>query len=76
MCIVLVHFIFSSDPISTIISICCGQGNGSYKVTMDGETVAEGGQFGETYTKEFGQCSGGPAGKVEIMTDRFPCECP
>merc|ERR1711862_50140 len=35
--------------------ICCNYGSGSYKVTYNGAVVAEGGQFGQSETKEFGE---------------------
>jgi len=35
--------------------ICCTYGSGSYKVIYNGAVVAEGGQFGESETKEFGE---------------------
>lgn len=40
--------------------ICCGYGNGSYNVSVDGQTVASGGSFGSSETTNF--CiGGGPA---------------
>ena len=39
--------------------ICCGYGEGSYEVTLDGVSVASGGQFGGSATSSaFGLCTG------------------
>ena len=39
--------------------ICCDFGQGSYTVTYNGNTVAQGGQFGYDETSYFGQCTPG-----------------
>lgn len=33
--------------------ICCRYGNGSYELTIDGKTIASGGEFGSSESKEF-----------------------
>ena len=40
----------------TTDGICCGYGQGSYEITMGGNVVASGGQFGSQEIKEFGTC--------------------
>ncbi|MEL7422377.1 MAG: M43 family zinc metalloprotease [Bacteroidota bacterium] len=40
--------------------ICCAYGNGSYSVTVDGQTVASGGAFASSETTNF--CIGGSSG--------------
>merc|ERR1711933_105022 len=38
--------------------ICCGQGTGSYTVSVDDLPVASGGDFGQSQSKFFGECTG------------------
>jgi len=45
--------------------ICCGYGNGSYVVSVEGSTVASGGNFGSSETSNF--CTGG--GPAPTCTD-------
>ncbi|MDF1696117.1 MAG: zinc-dependent metalloprotease [Saprospiraceae bacterium] len=40
--------------------ICCGYGQGSYDISIGGQSVASGGAFGSTETKNF--CAGGGSG--------------
>jgi len=37
--------------------ICCGQGNGYYRVYIDNSLEVSGGQFGKEETKTFGDCA-------------------
>ncbi len=39
--------------------ICCSYGQGSYVITADGQTVASGGQFGQSESRNFSISSGG-----------------
>jgi len=40
--------------------ICCGYGQGGYKITVDGEVKAEGGDFGSSEVTTFGDCNAPP----------------
>merc|ERR1712176_1112109 len=40
--------------------ICCGYGQGSYSLTVDGSLVKSGGEFTSSDDYTFGSCSGGP----------------
>lgn len=40
--------------------ICCGYGNGFYEVTLNGDLVAEGGNFGSSESTTFGSCDPPP----------------
>ena len=40
--------------------MCCNYGNGSYKVTLDGLTIASGGEFTDLESTSFGSCVASP----------------
>jgi len=50
--------------------ICCNEGNGSYSLTLDGETLKQGGQFGESETVSFDV---GPPGPTSSPTQSPTC---
>ena len=58
--------------------ICCGYGQGAYSVEWDGAMVQAGGEFSNTESVSFGECSGeiDKTGSLEVLitTDQFPEE--
>merc|ERR1712157_297885 len=59
--------------------ICCGQGTGSYTVSVDDLPVASGGDFGQSQSKFFGECTGDVGSsdvtiRVDLQTDKFASE--
>ena len=50
--------------------ICCGYGDGSYEVTLNGELVASGGEFGSSETTTFGadDCDGPSPNCADAVT--------
>lgn len=37
--------------------LCCAYGDGSFELVLDGETIAQGSDFGANYTSYIGDCS-------------------
>ena len=54
--------------------ICCAYGEGSYSVTLDGEIVASGGDFGSSETTGFCAEDSLACVVVSIVTDNYPGE--
>lgn len=49
--------------------ICCGYGNGSYTLSVDGTVIASGGEFGSVESTEFNCPSGGACSNPVLLTE-------
>ena len=56
--------------------ICCGQGQGLYTLMFNAEVIADGGNFGETFTKTWGSCDPPPTEPLMKAPSPSPTGCP
>ena len=55
--------------------MCCGYGNGSYSLTLDGESIQSGGEFGSYDSAIFGNCGYPTPAPTPVPTNTM-VDCP
>jgi len=54
--------------------ICCGEGEGRYRLKLNGDVVASGAEFGSSEVTTFGSCPpcSGDLVEIQVLTDNWP----